>query len=354
MAETRNMTVSRIPSVTWNWLKMNCSRAKDVAVGTEAALRVQMPDGVGTYEAVSARMPRVETALGHDVDELIEDAGVPVHILAIPENQKIDKPIRVEAAYGDGAAAVNAIEVHAKAGSEATIILYIHAEQKVTGDAVLQMKYQIDEGAKLHVITVQAVGENFRVFNDLGGVCDDNARFELIQIILGGKSWYGNYTDLRGTKSSMTADTGYMITGTETLDMNYVTAHNGTKTHTDMNASGVLGGTAKKIYRGTIDLRRGAKGAKGAEMENVLLLDEGVENQTIPVILCTEEDVEGTHGASIGKLDEGLMFYLKSRGMDEDQIYAMMARARIEAVSNKITDDATKKMVLDRLDEMGA
>ena len=44
-------------------------------------------------------------------------------------------------------------------------------------------------------------------------------------------------------------------------------------------------------------LRRVAKGAKGDELEDVLLLDDGVQNQTIPLILCAEEDVEGNHGA---------------------------------------------------------
>ena len=44
-------------------------------------------------------------------------------------------------------------------------------------------------------------------------------------------------------------------------------------------------------------------------------------NQTIPLILCEEEDVEGNHGATIGKLDEELLFYLESRGIPEAEVY---------------------------------
>jgi Fe-S cluster assembly scaffold protein SufB len=81
-------------------------------------------------------------------------------------------------------------------------------------------------------------------------------------------------------------------------------------------------------------------------MENVLLMDEDVWNQTIPVILCDEEDVEGNHGASIGNIDEELLFYMKSRGIEEKAVYEMMAGALIESVAAKIPDEKTKEELL--------
>ena len=69
-----------------------------------------------------------------------------------------------------------------------------------------------------------------------------------------------------------------------------------------MTANGVLRDHAKEAVSRYHDFKKGAKGAKGDELEDVLLLDDGVQNQTIPLILCAEEDVEGNHGASIGSL----------------------------------------------------
>lgn len=86
--------------------------------------------------------------------------------------------------------------------------------------------------------------------------------------------------------------------------MNYVARHRGKKTTCEMDSTGVLAGKAFKLFRGSIDLLPGGSGAKGQEQENVLLLGDGVVNQTIPLILCGEEDVEGNHGATIGRLDE--------------------------------------------------
>ena len=50
----------------------------------------------------------------------------------------------------------------------------------------------------------------------------------------------------------------------------------------------MLTGTSKKVYRGTIDLVHGCKGATGTERETVLLANKGVDNKTVPVILCDE------------------------------------------------------------------
>ena len=107
---------------------------------------------------------------------------------------------------------------------------------------------------------------------------------------------------------------------------------------------------AKKLFRGTIDFKKGAKGAKGDELEDVLLLDDGVQNQTIPLILCAEEDVEGNHGASIGSLDDELIFYLESRGISEEAAYELMAKARLKAVCKKIPVEGLRAELNEMLD----
>ena len=112
-----------------------------------------------------------------------------------------------------------------------------------------------------------------------------------------------------------------------------------------MTADGVLQGGAKKIYRGTIDFKNGSAGAIGDEKETVLLLSDDVVNQTIPLILCSEEDGAGNHGASIGKLDDELLFYLCSRGFSEQEAVDMMAKAKIDALCRKIDDEDTVQLV---------
>ena len=83
---------------------------------------------------------------------------------------------------------------------------------------------------------------------------------------------------------------------------------------------------------------------------DVLLLDDGDQNQTIPLILCAEEDVEGNHGASIGSLDDELIFYLESRGISEEAAYELMAKARLKAVCKKIPVEGLRAELNEMLD----
>ena len=55
-----------------------------------------------------------------------------------------------------------------------------------------------------------------------------------------------------------------------------------------------------------------------------------MENKTVPLILCAEENVEGTHGASIGGLSPEMLYYFASRGIDQAAAEEIMAGGAIE------------------------
>ena len=76
---------------------------------------------------------------------------------------------------------------------------------------------------------------------------------------------------------------------------------------------------------------------------------EDVENKTVPVILCSEENVVGNHGATIGELDEDTLFYLASRGISREQAENMMARAGVERLKSLIADEAFTAMIDEEL-----
>ena len=76
-------------------------------------------------------------------------------------------------------------------------------------------------------------------------------------------------------------------------------------------------------------------------------MDRTVRNRSIPVILCSEEDVVGNHGATIGRLDEDMIFYLASRGMETEAIYEMMAKAKLDSVIRRIPDEEVRRGLLE-------
>ena len=204
---------------------------------------------------------------------------------------------------------------------------------------LIQIRGQIDRAEDAAAADTQ--------INDIRVHCDTDARFEWYRVILSGAATYDNCSvELAGEGSSFAAEIGYRLAGDDRLDINCEAIHTGKKTNSNIHASGVLSDRAFKLLRGTIDLRTGCSGAEGEEMEDVLLMDDTVHNQSVPVILCAEEDVVGNHGASIGRLDEGTVFYLESRGIPANEVYEMMARAKLDAVIRRIPDEQIQAQLL--------
>ena len=73
-----------------------------------------------------------------------------------------------------------------------------------------------------------------------------------------------------------------------------------------------------------------------------MLIGEKVVNKTVPLILCAEENVEGSHGASIGRVDEEHIFYMLSRGLPEDEIVRLMAHSKIAQIVGRIADEQVR------------
>ena len=345
--DTNIFKVNRIPSLTWNWLHMNETSVDRIPQGTDTDILQDIHGNVESGEENGFSITGIKTGMGENITTLVENSGIRIKKLRGFEKTENEHNGIARLTFDFAEDSINGLELIAEEQSDFTVVMNYNGPRDQEISACVQTRYQVKKGARLTLIQINKLGENFSFMNDLGGVVEEGGTFQLIQLILGAKNnYYGNFTSLSGEKSHLISDMGYLLTEDSKLDINTVADHTGKKTLSDINVSGVLRDNSEKTFRGTIDFHRGCSGAKGNELENVLLMDDDVVNRTIPVILCDEEDVEGNHGASIGKIDEDLLFYMQSRGMDEKAIYEMMAKARVDSIINLIPDEETKASLM--------
>ena len=263
------------------------------------------------------------------------------------------EPLRYAYPFG-GDQCIAPVAVTVQEKSEATVLLTCQSDEKKAFVMEAPVELVVKKGAAARIVYVQLLPDDMEMRSQIHATLEEDASFVLTQVILsGGKSYIECITELNGDRSRVQIETAYSLSGRQELDINYVADHFGKRTESAIDVYGVLSDTSQKIFRGTIDFKRGAKGAIGNEQEDVLLLDDAVVNRTIPLILCAEEDVEGNHGATIGKLADDLLFYLSSRGMNTEEIYEMMARARIDAVAAKIPDEQTRETIRQFMEDKG-
>ncbi len=200
------------------------------------------------------------------------------------------------------------------------------------------------------VTLVQVFEGEAQTVAKLDAKLSDDARFELIQIFLEpGDALSDINTTLGGRRSVFTANIGYLLGGSDKLDINLLADHLGRKTNSQITAKGVMNGSSEKIFKGTIDFAKGCCGAVGAENEDVLLMGGKVKNKTVPLILCAEEDVQGSHGASIGRVDEQHIFYMQSRGLPEEKIVQLMAFSKIAQIVDTISDEQIRQRIYNKI-----
>ena len=174
----------------------------------------------------------------------------------------------------------------------------------------------------------------------------ENAEVKYVTAEFGGKNTIINYyTCLKETGANNEINTIYLGGQDQIIDLNYIVEAYGQKTNIDMDLKGAISGNCKKHFKGTIDFKKGAKKSKGNENEYCMLLSNKAKSIALPMLLCTEEDVEGNHGASMGDLDDATLFYLCSRGLSREEAERMVARARIDALNELVADEAVQKQV---------
>ncbi len=344
-----DLKINSLPAFTFGWLKMNEREVKGLEAGAGLDVREVLPEAITTTDEKNAALENITTGGGRGVDFLVKSAGLPRKIFELEEDQKAAEPIRMEFSLeGHKKTSVNPYGFELKENAELCTIMDFSSKKKTGSSAAVQSKIHLAKNAKMTLVQIFRLGDEDRMINDIGVYLEEGAVFDVIHVMLSGKEIYqGCKATLFGDRSEMHANIGYEVTKDHLLDMNYVADQIGKKTVSEMKVNGVLREEAKKLFRGTIDFKNGCSGSTGDEIEDVLLIDEDVVNQTIPLILCAEEDVVGNHGATIGRIDEEIQFYMQSRGIAAEEIYDIMAKARIDAVIKMIPDEQTVKKLLE-------
>ena len=285
-----------------------------------------------------------EQGMGEDVAQFLRDAAGEPCVICGVAGEETRAAVRVNAA--DGCINVAAVDVVAPAGSTLDVVITVDSPNAGKGVCGSSLRVFAGEGAKVTITRVQTLDDSYDDIDDMGLFLDASAQININQTVLGaGKSFTGLAGDLRGDSSDANVVTRYLGHGEQELDFNYILRHHGKKTTCNLYANGVLAGTSVKTLRGTIDLIRGCKGAEGQETDNVLLVDEGVHNRTVPTILCNEDDVAGNHGATIGHIAGEQLFYLASRGLSQEQAEGMFVSAQLEDAFLNAPDDVTAAAV---------
>jgi Fe-S cluster assembly protein SufD len=116
----------------------------------------------------------------------------------------------------------------------------------------------------------------------------------------------------------------FMGTGRQHMD-NYMKVEHAAP-HCDSRQfyHGILDGQARGVFHGRIIVHKDAQKTDAKQTNRNLLLSEEAQMDTKPQLEIYADDVKCTHGATIGQIDEGAIFYLRSRGIAAESARALL------------------------------
>lgn len=236
--------------------------------------------------------------------------------------------------------------------SEATIIIVYNSEDELESYHNGLLKIIAKPNSKIKVIKIQNLNLNSYNFEGSKTEVLGGADLAVYSMELGAKVnavSNKNYLEENGAKIDIWP--GYLADKDRKVDLEYSIIFKGRDTLGLIEGRGAVKDTARKVFRGNLYFKKGARHSEGKEGEFAILLDKGVRSDSIPGLFCDEDDVIGEHSASIGKVDEGKLFYLMSRGLSENNAKKLIIESSFKPILNSIEDIELKNKLLDELEK---
>ncbi|KXO17216.1 SufD family Fe-S cluster assembly protein [Peptoniphilus sp. GNH] len=239
----------------------------------------------------------------------------------------------------------------AEEGSKLEVTVLIRGNSKKRCDRNTVIRVLAKKNSKVNLRLLRFDNDMQNSFETIA-VCEkENATVKINQVELTAGNLVLNYKNfLKGEKASSDLDSIYFGSGNSKLDFIYEAQHHGVKTKSDIRVNGALVDKAYKSLKSNLDFKKGSSMSIGNEEEYTLLLSDDVKALSLPILLAGEDDVEGNHAASAGKMDKDLLFYIMSRGYDIKEATTLVIESKFSATIEEMPTQELRDEIINYIE----
>nr|WP_300310493.1 Fe-S cluster assembly protein SufD [Halomonas sp.] len=270
-------------------------------------------------------------------------------LVRIAPGTVVDKPILLQFLSRNGDTAVMShprILIEAAGRSQATLIEHHVGEAGAANFTNLVEEVILDRGAILtHYKLVESPEQDLHVAS-IHVEQGRDAKFTSLNLTLGGGLVRNDLiSDLNGQGAEVTFNGLFYGHGRQHVDNHTLANHNAPYTYSHENYKGILDDRAHGVFNGKVIVKRDSQKIEADQSNANLLLSDRAEIDTKPELEIYADDVKCSHGATTGQLDEGAVFALRSRGLDEATARGLLTLAFAGEVMDQVELDAIAERV---------
>lgn len=326
---------------------------------------VIIPDVISDFENITIMSDSSKNRIHYDVQSVNLTYGLSKELEAmVNTSSNVNLNIEIDSINNeevmidfdldeDNKTLIDHIQLNVKENAIATIIIKYQSS-----DALAEafhngiIKVDAQKNSNLHVIVANLLNSQSQNFLSMENTLADNAKVEYTIVDFGGRNSISNYySNLIGSNCENKLNTIYLGTKNQLLDLNYIAELKGEKSNINIEVQGALKDDSKKHFKGTINFKKGCKKAIGNENESCMLLSDTAKSLALPMLLCSEEEVEGNHSTSTGKIGPKELFYIMSRGFSMQDAMKLLVKAKFNKILGNIENVELRNEIINEIDK---
>lgn len=261
-------------------------------------------------------------------------------------NDQINKIIKVNYYFRNNDSLVDNININIEKDLDINMLINYESKDNNYHFHNGNININIKNNSSLNLTIVCSI--NSLSVNLLSGVINtsNNSNVKINLIDLSGKTRLYNFKSSTNKNSSSYLNNIYIAKNNSLLDLNYYYINEEEQSSNCIEVQGILDDKAVKTFKGIIDFKKGSYKSNGHENENSLLLSDTCISKSLPILLCHEEDVSGTHSVSSGKIDSNKLFYLMSRSLSEEDAKKLIIKSNFNNILSEIPEEIREEITI--------
>lgn len=208
----------------------------------------------------------------------------------------------------------------------------------------------VGDNASLTYVSLQDFGTHTWQFTHERGRVGRDARLDWVTSSMGTrltKSFQTSELDRQGSWARMSGL--FFAIGRQHFDLDTQQNHNAPDTVSDLLYKGALRQKARTVWQGMIKALPGSQRIDGFQANRNLVLERAARADSIPGLEIEADDVRCTHASTVGQLDDEQIFYLTSRGIDEETAIRMVIQGFFDPVMQRIPFEGVRERLSERI-----
>ncbi len=266
--------------------------------------------------------------------------------LYVPKNVHIETPLH-SLIWGQGIdqAYMSHILVYLDENASVTYVHEVASPDKNDGQLFHAgiVEILIEARAHLGFVELQSWGQNVWNFTHERAILDQGGSIDWIFGSIGSRLTK-NFSEitLRGQGAEGKMSGFYFANNHQHLDHDTQQTHLAPNTTSDLLFKGALLDESRSVWQGMIYVSPEAMKTDGYQANRNLILSRSARADSIPGLEILADDVKCTHGATVGKIDPDLLFYLISRGIPQKEAEKLVVEGFFESIMERIPFEGVK------------